>query len=307
MNVLVTGGLGFIGSRIVRKHVLAGDLVWVFTRSMIKEKNIEDLRSGVMVYGGPYRPEIFADVDVVYHCAATTHNYHIFDNPHHDIAVNCAGTIDLLEMCRQHCPEAKIVYVSTFFVHGFWKESAGVSALDLPLPLGLYGATRLAGEHFCRIYNNVSDMNCVVARLCNVFGPEMFFDDTPKGAFNRMTQHLVKGETIGLYEGNQIHQRDYIYVDDVVDALVLLAEKGNRNGTYYVGTGRGSTLQQMFDVVIDQLGRGKYEWKEVPAFHKAVGIKSFVCDPTPLRALGWEEKVFIPEGIRRMIEFYGSE
>ena len=308
MNILITGGLGFIGSNISEYYVNNGDTVTILSRSDTKAHNIRSLRDRLHFIQKDIQDiseDDVKDFDIVYHCASTVDNYNIHTDPYLDVNVNCKGTIALLEACRKSNPTIKIVYTSTFFVNGN-PPSLPVTADMKPEPLGIYGATKLAAEHILKTYQSVYGLKPVIARLSNVFGLKEQQNNNKKAAFNRMIYMAVHDETIKLYDNGKI-TRDYIYVDDVVNALDILAKKGEVGKIYYIGTGNGHTFREMVDIILEEAGSGKVEIVPPPQFHKAVGIDDFVCDVSDLKSLGWEQKISLREGIRKVVNQYKLE
>ncbi|MBT7706383.1 NAD-dependent epimerase/dehydratase family protein [archaeon] len=307
-NILITGGLGFIGSNLAHESVARGYNVTLFTKTLDKIKNIRGIEDNVLVVEGDI-VDIPADIimrqDYIFHCASTSDNYNIHSDPRLDIKVNCMGTISLLEACREHNPSARIVYPSTFFVNGNLDELPATPKSPCD-PLGLYPATRLAGEQFCKIYNKVFNMNNVIARFTNVFGVREQCQNKKKAAFNYMINLAIDNQEIPLYNSGEF-VRDYIYVSDVVDACLVLAESGESGETYYVGRGEQTKFKDLMDIVVEEAGGGKLEPISPPEFHKNVGITDYWCDNTPLKSLGWSPRVSLREGVRKTIEYYGDE
>ncbi|MBI2004043.1 NAD-dependent epimerase/dehydratase family protein [Candidatus Pacearchaeota archaeon] len=244
-----------------------------------------------------------ADKDYIFHLAGTVDNYAIKEGePYKDIEINCNGTIALLEACKKYNPKARIIFGSTFFVNGN-ADKLPVNADSPCNPQGLYPATRLAAEHFCHIYHNVFNLDVIIARFTNVFGPFEDGNNKKKAGFNFMINQAVKGEEIQLYNnGNFI--RDYIYVDDVADACRTIAEKGKTNKTYYVGRGEFTKFRKLIDIIKEQIPNTKVKAITPPDFHKNVGIVDFVCDNSELKKLGWTPRVSLEEGIKKTIDFY---
>ncbi|MCL5730039.1 MAG: NAD-dependent epimerase/dehydratase family protein [Candidatus Pacearchaeota archaeon] len=307
-TALVTGGLGFIGSNLSQELVKEGYKVSIISKSPDKIENIREIADEVDVKIQDVRDISKEDVegkDLIFHCASTTHNYHIKDDPFVDVDINCNGTIYLLESCKDHNPSARIVFLSTFFVNGNLDTLPATP--DSPCnPLGLYPATRLAGEHFCSIYNKVFGLDTVVARLTNVFGIHEKSDDKQKAAFNSIIRLAYENKEIPLYNNGDFI-RDYIYVEDVVRALITIANNGKTGGTYYVGRGEKTRFGDLVDMVIDEAKGGKIVPVVPPEFHKQVGIKDYYCDPTPLRELGWKPQISLREGIKRVLKEYAEK
>jgi|TARA_B100001971_G_C18235834_1_gene567126 UDP-glucose 4-epimerase len=304
MKILITGGLGFIGSNLAEACVRLGHEVIVISKSDKKADNIRDIKDKVKLILKDVKDikDEVKGVDRIFHFAGTTDNYWILEDPYKDIEANCVATIALLEACKKYNPSARIIFGSTFFVNGN-PEKMPVNAETPCKPLGLYGATRLAGEHFCHIYNRVFDMNIAIIRFTNVFGIKEQAHNKKKAGFNYLINLALEGKEIPLYnDGNFV--RDFIYVEDAVNGCLAVAEKGEQDKVYYIGRGERIKFKDMIDMVIEEAKGGKIKAIEPPEFHKKIGINDFVCDNSPLKKLGWKPKVSIQEGIRRTIEFY---
>jgi len=306
-KVLIIGGLGFIGNYLAKECLKKKFEVTILSKTKNKIKNIEDIKNSVKLIIKDVA-EIDLEVkgfDYIFDLAGSTDNYSIIENePYKDIQMNCTGTIALLEACKKHNPRARIIYASTFFVNGQVKKLPVTS--DSPCsPRGLYGATKLAAEHFCKIYANIFGLDIVIARFTNVFGELENGENKKKAGFNYLINLAVKGEEIPVYEGGDYY-RDYIYVTDVVDACILLAEKGIRNKIYYVGRGEFIKFKELIEILINETQSTSISIPS-PEFHKKVGIRDFVCDNTPLREIGWKPKISIKEGIINTIKHYKKE
>lgn len=284
-NILITGGNGFIGNHLSR--FLQDDNITILTKNnkpceyKTINKNITEIT------------EVDLDgIDEVYHLASTVDNYNIQTDPYVDVNTNVVGTIALLEACKNL--KVKVVYVSTFFVHGN-TNNLPATINDKENPLGLYGATKLCAEHICKVYCNVYDMDIKIARLTNVYGSGDQYLNNKKSAFVRMIYLALTGQKIKLYD-NGIVRRDYIHVYDVVNALSIIMKNGSSGKTYYVGTGEGKPLREMVDIIVELYG-AEVEVINPPVFHKNVGIDDFWCDNTDLKNLGWNNSVCLKDGI----------
>ncbi len=305
-KILINGGLGFIGSQLARNCVNEGFDVTILSRSDKKLGNISDIRDKVYLKIKDIQDiseEDVSGMEQIYHLAGTVDNYAIKEGePYKDIAINCNGTIALLEACRKFNPKARILFGSTFFVNGNVKHLP-VNPESPCNPLGLYGATRLAAEHFCHVYHEVFGLDPVIARFTNVFGPFEQTDNSKKAGFNYMINQALKGNELNLYNEGEFF-RDYIYVDDVVSACRILADKGESNKVYYVGRGEFVKFRTLIDMVGQNIPGMRVNSITPPEFHKKVGIVDFVSDNSDLRSLGWEPKVSLEEGIKKTIQFY---
>jgi nucleoside-diphosphate-sugar epimerase len=309
MNILVTGGLGFIGSNLAKYYYALGNDVEVLTRSLTKKQNLNGYKDiNIKLRDIKYiLKEDVENKDIIFHCASTVDNYNIHDNPYLDVDVNCTGTIALLEACKEHNPDVLIVYPSTFFVNGN-PENFPVSDQNKENPLGLYGATKLCAENILKTYQRVFGIKSKIVRLSNVFGPGEQHDNNKKAAFNRIVYDMVHDKTVKIYNGGEI-KRDYIYIEDVITAIEIVTQKG-KLGTeqiYYVGLGMPTRFIDLVNSIISIAHAGKIEFIDSPPFHKAVGIDDFWCDVTPLKKLGWIPRCTVQMGIRELVVRYNME
>jgi len=304
MKVLITGGLGFIGGALANR-LCRENQVTVLTRSeqgrsRLREPDRVRVRVGIVE---EITAADCAGMDLVIHCASTVDNYNILTDPYLDIRTNCAGTIALLEACKEHRP--KLLFVSTFFVYG--NPATLPVDEDSPCePLGLYPATKLCAEHFCKIYSRLHSFHLNICRLTNVYGPGEVFDNTKKGAFNYLIHKAQLGEPIDLYRGGDF-SRDYLYIDDAVEALAMVAERAPAGELYLVGSGEPVLFKDLMEC-LHRLTKRKSVLgsMEPPQFHQVVGIKNFSANVAKIKALGWAPKVGYEEGITRTLESHGS-
>lgn len=304
-NVLITGGLGFVGSNLAHHLVNLGKRVTILSRTADKFANVKDISDNIELVVGDIShisKDSIKGKDTIFHCASTTDNYNILTNPFVDVDVNCTGTLALLESCKKDNPYARIVYLSTFFVNGNLDKLPATP--DSPCnPLGIYPAARLAGERFCQIYGTVFGLDVVIPRLTNVFGPREQMGNKKKAAFNNLIRLAIEDKEIPIYKGGNF-VRDYIYVADVAHALTTIAEKGDRGKVYYVGRGEGVKFKDLINIVIQEAGGGRLVPIDPPEFHKKVGINDFYCDNADLKNLGWAPQFSIQEGVRETIKWY---
>ena len=305
MNVLITGGLGFIGSNLAYECLQQGHNVTLINKSERKRENIKGIEEKVELILKDIQDINESDVqgkDYIFHCASIVHNKPFSENPLQEIRTNCEGTIALLEACRKYNSSARIVYLSTFFVNGCVKNK------DLPVnedssckPTTIYSACKLAGENFAQIYTESAGINVMIARLMNVYGVREQKDNPNKGALNRMIYDALNGKEIKV-QGDGSMKRDWIYISDVIRGCLKIAEKGEPGKVYYVGNGKGKSLNEVVDTIITEAGSGTKSY--VPLARNTSGVNSIYCDNLPLRKLGWEARVLLREGIREVIKFY---
>lgn len=229
-KVLITGGLGFIGSNLAIKLVALGADVTlidsliptyggnVWNVEPIKDKvriNISDVRD-------PYAiKHLISGQHFLFNLAGQTSHVDSMENPQTDLAINAQAQLHILEACRHHNPDIKVVFASTRQIYG--RPIAIPVDEDHPLdPVDINGIHKLAAEQYHRIYNNVYGIRAVILRLTNTYGPRMRVVDARQTFLGIWIRRLLEGQPILVY-GDGAQLRDYNYVDDVVDALLLAA------------------------------------------------------------------------------------
>lgn len=278
-KILITGANGFIGSHLV---------------ALCKEKGYEVLEHTRKSYGDiseiRYEKELFKDVEIVFHLASTTHNYNILDNPYLDVSTNVIGTICVLEAMKEYCPKAKLVYVSTFFINN-------------GEPKAIYGASKLCAEHICKSYSRVHGISCSIARLSNVIGIGQSTTNTKKGVINKIVNDLVNNKGVNLYVPSP--KRDFVYVKDVVKALMIIADRGIDREVYDVSTGESIKFSSLLEYAKEKSdSKSKINPISPPEFHKQVGTHHWICEPKKLMELGWLPNYDAYQMIDELIEYY---
>ena len=294
-KILITGGLGFIGSSLAREYINKGYEVTIITKTLDKITNIKDIKDKIEIIVSDirYLEENLESYEYVIHCASTVHNYNILSNPYLDIETNCIGTVKLLELLKTSKKLKKLIYVSTFFV-------------NKGEPKALYGATKLCTEHICKTYNRVYNIPISIVRLTNIFGPGEQCDNNKKAAFNRMIQLAINDETIKLYNNGNIF-RDYLYIEDAVSGIDTILNKGKSGEVYELGKGYSLLFREMIEDIIELAKGGKIISVTPPEFHNQVGIDNYFCDIHKLNMLGWYPKWTVRDGIKKTIEVYNEK
>lgn len=305
--ILITGGLGFIGSHLAESLVNNGDKVILVSRSKLKEQNIAGFADKVIVeyVDVSHQAEMEALVlkykpTVIFHLAGQPTSYGSFENPLYDLDANARSTLVLLEAIRKLDNPCKFILASTFWVVGK-PERLPITEKTPCHPRNLYAANRLSSEHYCRIYSDVYGIDAVVMRLSNIYGARDQYDNSKKSALNRLLYQGYKGIPITIYRDNT--KRDYVYVSDVVSAAQIIALKGKAGECYLVATGKSVSF---FDIgaEISKLTRTAVTYIEPPEFHKKIDIGEITIDSSKLKALGWEAKVSLEEGMKRTLDHY---
>jgi UDP-glucose 4-epimerase len=316
-NVLITGGLGFIGSNLAVRCVALGSRVTLLTRSRAKEFNVEPVREAVrLVQADLNTPEgdraLAGEVegqDYIFHLAAQTSHIESMKDPFGDLEANCAVTLRLLEHCRRLAPQ--VVLVTTGTVTQIGRTDALPVDEDRPdWPLSLYDVHKLTCEKYLYVYYANYGLKTTTLRLANVFGERQQMTNPQRGVLNYMLKRAMTGEPLTIYEPGDF-VRDYSYIANVVDALLLAATSPQAAGRAYV-FGSGAGLR--FDEVVERLAAKvrrlcgvEVEVTRVPfpPSEKRMDVGDFIADNSRFRAdTGWYERVSFDEGLDQTIAYY---
>jgi len=309
---LITGGLGFIGSNLAIRLVNLGAKVTIVD-SLIPEFggnwfNVKPVESRLRVNISDMRDAhslriLVRDQDVIFHLAAQVSHGDSMRDPERDLGVNCVATINLLESCRRFNPTARLVYTSTRQVYG----SARVLpvAEDHPtIPIDVNGINKLAAEYYHLLYNRTYGLHSTVIRLTNTYGPRQQIRNDRQGFTGVVIRHALRGEPIEVFgTGRQI--RDFNYVDDVVEALLLAAARDAcRGGVYNAGAPRNYSILEFLEI-LNQFCPLSYEIVPFPNDRAAIDIGDYYGDYARLKSkTGWEPKIDLAAGLERTIAFY---
>ena len=312
-QVLVTGGFGFIGSNLARRLVEEGARV-TLCDAMIEgyggnEANVREIRDRVVIDRSDVRDADAMDrlvegCDVVYHLAAQVSHVMSLSNPYPDIDINIKGTAVVLEACRRKNPAAIVVRSGTRGQYG--------PAVRLPVseetpsdPRGIYEISQLSSEMICRTYTRIHGVRTVPLRLTNVYGPRAQMRHSQFGVVNWFVRLALEGRPIPIFGTGRI-LRDFLYVDDCVDALVAAAREPSVVGEILnVGHDRPSTFLEVAEILRDLVPGASIEFTDFTPERRAQEPGDFVSDITKIRRLiGWEPRVGLREGLARTVEFY---
>ncbi len=309
-TVLITGGLGFVGSNLSEALIKKGYNVVLISRSDRKISNIKGFEEKVKIEYGDVTDFGWLEgivlkhmPDIIFHLAGQLTSYESFEKPLYDVDVNSKSTIVLLESIRKLNKPCRFILGSTFWVLGR-PEKVPVDEDTPSGPLNIYAANRLASENYCKIYNKVYNMDTVIMRLTNTFGAKEQYNNLKKAALNYLIYKGYKGQDITIYDKGNFF-RDYIYVSDVVSAAIAIMEKGKAGECYFVGTGIKTWFYDIGNW-IEELTDGKVVYIESPDYHKRINVGSIVIDNSKIKSLGWEWKISVKDGIKKVLEYYKS-
>ncbi len=313
-QVLITGGLGFLGSNLALRLVEMGAQV-MLVDSLIPDYggnlfNIHACADRVRVNIADVRDEYSMDYlvrgqDILFNLAGQTSHLDSMRDPYTDLEINVRSQLSILEACRKNNPHIKIVYASTRQFYGK-PDYLPVDERHLLHPTDVNGINKMAGEWYHIVYHNAYGIRATSLRLTNTYGPHMRIKDARQTFLGAWLKQVLTGEPILVYgDGQQL--RDFNYVDDVVDAMLLAAIEPQADGQIY-NLGSAETpisLLELAKLLVKINKQGHYQVIPFPPERKAIDIGDYYADFTKARnELLWQPKVLLADGLERSLKFY---
>ena len=311
-RVLITGGLGFIGSNLARRLVAGGAEV-TLVDSLNPDYggnlfNIADIRDRVRVNISDVRDHhsmkiLIQDQNFLFNLAGQTSHMDSMRDPETDLEINGKAQLSILEACRHHNPDIRIVFASTRQMYGK-PDYLPVDEKHLLRPVDVNGINKMAGEWYHILYNNVYGIRACALRLTNTIGPRMRIKDARQTFLGIWIRLLAEGKPFEVWGGEQL--RDFNYVEDAVDAFLLAATHENAYGqAFNLGAAPPVSLLDTAKLLVDAAGQGEYVIKQFPAERKKIDIGDYYSDFSLIRSrLGWEPKTPLLDALRQTVEFY---
>jgi len=312
-RVLITGGLGFIGSNLAHQLVdLGADVVIV--DALVpghggNEFNVSGIEDRVRIHVSDVRDDTSMDLlvrgrEVMFNLAGQVSHIDSMRDPHTDLDINCRAQLSMLEACRKYNPSIRVVYAGTRQVYGR-PDYLPVDERHLVRPADINGVNKAAGEYYHLLYNNVFDVRACSLRLTNVYGPRQLIKHNRQGFIGWFMRLAIEDSEIQIF-GDGSQMRDFVYVDDAADAFLRAGASGACDGNVFnVGGTEPVCLRDLVALLIETAGTGHLRFVDWPAEKKRIDIGSFYSDSTRFRsAVGWTPRVALREGLARTIAFY---
>ncbi len=312
-KVLITGGLGFIGSNLAIRLVDLGAVVTIVD-SMIPETggnlfNIKNIEGKVGVNFSDVRDEhsmnfLVRNVDLMFNLAGQVSHIDSMQDPYNDLEINTRSQLSILEACRRYNPSIKLVFASTRQVYGK-PEYLPVDEKHPLNPTDINGINKLAGEWYHVLYHRVYGIKTVCLRMTNTYGPRLLMKHSRQGFIGWFIRQIIDGKKINIFgDGKQL--RDLNYIDDVVEALLISAYDDSLNGQIFnLGAAPYISLEDIAKLLIKINGSGDYQRVPFPEENKKIDIGHYYASYEKFRnATGWEPKVPYEEGFRKMLSYY---
>lgn len=312
-KVIITGGLGFIGSNLARRLVAYGANV-LLVDSLIPEYggnlfNIKDIENKVEVNIADVRDVysmryLVQGKDYLFNLAGQTAHADSMKDPYTDLEINCRAQLSILETCRSYNPDIKIVFASTRQIYGV-PDYLPVDERHLLHPTDVNGINKMAGEWYHILYNNVYGIRSCSLRLTNTYGPRMRVRDARQTFLGIWIKQILNGEGIKVFgDGTQL--RDFNFVEDVVDALLMAAVHENAYGQIFnLGASDFINLKDLAQLLIEINKDGSYDIVPFPPERKQIDIGDYYGNFKKIQStLGWEPRTSLEKGLELSLAYY---
>ena len=307
---MITGGMGFIGSHLCEQLLMEKHDLVVLTKSFLKKHNIANISKKIKIekidvtdfkrLGQSIQKN---KPNVIIHLAGQTSHSQSFKQPLNDIDSNAKSTLFILEEIRKSKLKCRFILGSTFIVIGR-PQKIPIDEKTPCWPTTVYGANRLASEHYCKIYHEVYGLDTVTFRITNSFGPREQVIST-KNAVNFLIYEAFKGNIITIFKKGKFF-RDLIYISDVISGIKTIMKKGKSGELYWISSGKKIWFYELAKL-LEKLTNAKVKFVKTPNYTKKVDVGNFVVNNSKLRSLGWKPKVNLDQGIKETLEYFKSQ
>ena len=310
MKILITGGMGYVGSHLIDLLLKDKHKIILLTKSYSKKKNISHIKNKIKIekIDVTNQRKLSNSIeqhkpDIIIHLAGITSHSKSFETPLDDVEQNAKSTLFILEKLKQMQHKCRFVLGSSFIVVGK-PSKLPVDEKTSCWPTTVYGANRLASEHYCKIYHEVYGLDTVIFRITNSFGPREQVIPT-KNAVNFLIHEAFIGNTITIFNKGRFF-RDLIYISDVISGIKTIINKGKAGNLYWISSSKKTWFYELGSL-LEKLTGTKVKFVKTPNYTKKVDVGNFVVNNSKLKSLGWKPKVNLNQGIRKTLEYFESE
>ncbi len=311
--VLITGGLGFIGSNLARRLAdlgaqvtLIDSLIPQYGGNLFNIAGYEDkLRVNISDMRDEYGINFLVQAQsYIFNLAGQVSHLDSMQNPYADLEINCLSQLHLLEACRKFNPSVRIIYSSTRQIYGK-PQYAPVDENHPLAPVDINGVHKLASEWYHILYHRVYGIRTTSLRMTNTYGPRMRVVDARQTFLGLWIKQIITNQEILVY-GDGTQKRDFNYIDDAVEALLLVAVSPKADGEIYnLGADEVISLKDLAQEMTELHGSGSYKLVPFPADRKAIDIGDYYGDYSKIKTdFGWKPEVGLRDGLARTLEYY---
>jgi len=312
-EVLITGGLGFVGSNLAIALVKQGAKVTVIDNMLLRQGgnmfNILPVKNKIKIHFKDIRNrsvmnKLVRDKDFIFHLAGQVNHVASIKNPLQDLSINAEGTLVALEACRKFNKDARFIFTGTRGQYG--------SSVRLPVdedhpmnPKGVYAITNLCAEKFVMVYDEIHKIRSIALRITNTYGPRHQMAHDEYGVLNWFIRKAIDNESIPVF-GDGAILRDFLYIDDLVDALMLsgLCERAYGN-VFNIGSGNPTDFIKLAKLIIKITGSGCFKFTEFSKERKEIEPGDYYADISKIKKMvGWKPKTDLSAGILKTVNFY---
>jgi UDP-glucose 4-epimerase len=312
-RVLITGGLGFIGSNLAisllekgAEVTLVDSLIPEYGGSLLNIRGYEkDLRVNISDVRDPHGlRQLLKGQHYLFNLAGQTSHMDSMADPFTDLAINCTAQLSILEACRDVNPELSIVFASTRQMYG-QPDYLPVDEKHPVRPVDVNGINKMAGEWYHILYNNVYGIKSCSLRLTNTIGPRMRIKDARQTFVGIWIRRVLEGQPFDVWGGEQL--RDFTYVDDCVEAMIMAAQSQASAGKIYNLGGLGVvSLRELADMLV-RCSQGSYSLRSFPAERKKIDIGDYYSDASLIeQEIGWRPRTDIESALAKTLEYFRS-
>jgi UDP-glucose 4-epimerase len=311
-RVIITGGLGFIGSNLALRLVDLGAEVLVVD-SLIPEyggnlHNIASAKGRMKINISDVRDRfglsaLIKNQDFLFNLAGQTSHMDSMSDPETDLEINCRSQLSILETCRQHNPEIRIVFASTRQMYGK-PDYLPVDEKHLLRPVDVNGINKMAGEWYHILYNNVYGIRACALRLTNTIGPRMRIKDARQTFLGIWIRSILQDTPFEVWGGDQL--RDFNDVGDAVDAFLMAASNEEAFGhALNLGSREVVSLKDLAELLVDVNGSGEFQIRKYPADREKIDIGDYYSDFSHIESmLDWKPKIRLRDTLESTLDYY---
>lgn len=312
-KILITGGLGFIGSNLAIKLTEMGAKVTVIDNLLETHGanfyNLEHLKDDINIVianitNRPVIDHLIKTHQIIYHVASLSSNYESIKNPALTMDLNCYGTLNLLESVRANNPNIIFVHIGSRAQYGIVDQLPANEKTPMN-PLAFYGMSKMVSEHYTRLYKKICNLKFIILRLTNTYGPRHQMKNKYYSVYNFLLRQIIDNEEVSIF-GSGEQKRDLMYIDDTIDACIqALLSKNSLGNIYNISSNTGVALIEFVKEAIEISKTGSLKNVSFPDTWKGFETGDYIGSRELFeKDTGWSPKISLKDGLEKTIEYY---